>query len=262
MTSIDMITYPLSQHIIAFSTERDCREADAAYDGFNVTHYCGDAPEHVRACRRQLCEQLNIPGEKLIVPRQVHGVRVEEVTERNLEEAFEGTDALITRLCHVCIGVSTADCVPLLFHDTRTDAIGAAHAGWRGTVGHIGVLTLGAMHEAFGTLPADVQCVIGPSIGPEAFEVGQEVYDAFAAAGFPMNDIAFRHPQTQKWHIDLWRANVWQLHRAGVPFPSIHVSGRCTYSHYARFFSARRLGINSGRMFTGVVLLHNEIKGL
>ena len=93
MTSIDMITYPLSQHIIAFSTERDCREADAPYDGFNVTHYCGDAPEHVRACRRQLCEQLNIPGENLIVPRQVHGVRVEEVTERNLEALGESAAA-------------------------------------------------------------------------------------------------------------------------------------------------------------------------
>ena len=254
-----MITYPLSKHIIAFSTERGCTEADAPYDGFNVTHYSGDAPEHVRACRQQLCEQLNIPVNHLIVPRQVHGVHVEEVTERNLEDAFEGTDALITQLSNVCIGVSTADCVPLLFHDTRTDTIAAAHAGWRGTVGRIGVLTLRAMCDAYGTQPADVQCVIGPSIGPEAFEVGSEVYDAFADAGFPMSDIAFRNPQTQKWHIDLWRANVWQLNQAGVPIPSIHVSGFCTYSHYARFFSARRLGINSGRMFTGISFLHHEI---
>ena len=262
MTSIDMITYPLSQHIIAFSTERECTEADAAYDGFNVTHYCGDAPEHVRACRKQLCEQLDIPDTNLIVPHQVHGLHIEEVTAQNLEAAFEDTDALITRLPNVCIGVSTADCVPLLFHDTRTNAIGAAHAGWRGTVGRIGVLTLRAMCDAIGTQPADIQCAIGPSIGPEAFEVGQEVYDAFHEAGFPMGDIASRHPQTQKWHIDLWRANVWQLRQAGVPVPYIHVSGLCTYTHYSRFFSARRLGINSGRMFSGIVLLHHEIKGL
>lgn len=269
-----MITYPLSKHIIAFSTERGCTEADAPYDGFNVTHYSGDVPEHVRACRKQLCEQLNIPVSHLIVPRQVHGVHVEEVTKRNLEEAFKGTDALITQLSNVCIGVSTADCVPLLFHDRRTDTIAVAHAGWRGTVGYIGVLTLRAMCDAYGTQPADVQCAIGPSIGPGAFEVGQEVYDAFNDAGFPMNDIAFQAPQMNlsplqasignqqpmKWHIDLWRANVWQLTQAGIPYTAIHVSGICTYTHYSRFFSARRLGINSGRLFTGILKQRKQLQ--
>lgn len=246
--------YRFAEHITAFSTERHCTDAAAPYDGFNVTHYCGDDPEHVSVCRQQLCRELGITESHLIVPRQVHGVHVEEVTEQNLDNPFEDTDALITQMAGVCIGVSTADCVPLLFHDTRTNAIAAAHAGWRGTVARIGVLTLRAMCNAYGTQPADVRCVIGPSIGPQAFEVGEEVYATFDDAAFPMNDIAFRHPETQKWHIDLWRANAWQLAQEGIPSSSIHVSGLCTFTHPARFFSARRLGINSGRIFSGIQL--------
>lgn len=242
-----------SEHIIAFSTERHCTDAAAPYDGFNVTHYCGDDAGHVSACRQQLCKELGIADCHLFVPRQVHGVHVEEVTEQNIGGTFEATDALMTQMAGICIGVSTADCVPLLFHDRRTGAIAAAHAGWRGTVARIGVLTLRAMSNAYGTRSEDVRCVVGPSIGPEAFEVGEEVYDAFAEAGFPMNEIAFRHPETQKWHIDLWHANVWQLIQEGIPVQSIHISGLCTYSNPSRFFSARRLGINSGRMFTGIM---------
>lgn len=248
------MTYALAEHLTAFSTERHCTEQAAPYDGFNITHYCGDEAEHVRRCREQLCAQLGIPDSRLIVPRQVHGVRIEEVTEQHLGVAFEDTDALITRLKGVCIGVSTADCVPLLMYDRVTGAIAAAHAGWRGTVGRIAVQTLQAMQEAYGTKADDVSCVVGPSIGPEAFEVGEEVYETFAEAGFPMDDIAYRHPATQKWHIDLWQANVWQLLQAGVQEKAILVSGVCTYMNHARFFSARRLGINSGRMFTGIII--------
>ena len=245
--------YSFGKSIIAFSTERRCKDVLAPYDGFNITHYCGDDVEHVRSCRQQLCEQLEIPDSHLIVPRQVHGTHIEEITEELLGRNIEDTDAIITQLSGICIGVSTADCVPLLFHDTRTDAIAAAHAGWRGTVAHIGVLTLEAMTKAFGTHPENVVCVIGPSIGPEAFEVGDEVYEAFANAAFPMEDIAARHPQTRKWHIDLWKANIWQLMQAGIPQEAIHPSGLCTYDNNSRFFSARRLGINSGRMFTGIM---------
>ena len=247
------MTYSFAENLIAFSTERNCSDAGAPYDGFNITHYSGDAPDHVLACRQQLCRRLGILDSHLIVPRQVHGTHIAEVTAENLCDPFNDTDALITRLMGVCIGVSTADCVPLLFYDRRTQAKAAAHAGWRGTVARIGVLTLRAMSDAYGTRPGDVECIVGPGIGPEAFEVGDEVCDAFAIAGFPMNEIAFRAPETQKWHIDLWRANAWQLTQAGIPAQAIHVSGICTYTHYSRFFSARRLGIHSGRIFTGIM---------
>lgn len=91
----------------------------------------------------------------------------------------------------------------------------------------------------------------------QAFEVGQEVYDAFAATGqFPMSQIARRYPSkegAEKWHIDLWAANFLTLEQCGLPMEHIQVSGVCTYTQSDRFFSARRLGINSGRIFTGIM---------
>jgi len=284
-----MLNYDLGLDIIAFSTERHAVDPQRPYDGFNITHYTDDNPAHVVTCRAQLCESLGINDDHLLLPRQVHGTCVAEITEDLLQAyaqsssshldkvenhpasstlslsapLLEGVDALITCLPRTCIGVSTADCVPILLYDKNTSAIAAAHAGWRGTVARIASLTIESMHKNYGTLPANIHAVIGPSIGPDAFEVGDEVYEAFAAAHFPMSEIAFQAPvmnsssqqysSSLRWHIDLWRANAHDLVTAGVPAANIHISALCTYTHYDRFFSARRLGIHSGRMFTGIM---------
>ena len=96
-----------------------------------------------------------------------------------------------------------------------------------------------------------LRAVIAPGISVAAFEVGDEVYDAFAAAGFPMDVVARR---MGRWHIDLNVANFLQLEAAGVPLDRIQVSSYCTYTECDRFFSARRLGIQSGRLYTGILL--------
>ena len=238
--------------IIAFSTERGLVDKDVPYDGFNITWYTDDEPQHIADCRKALCQLLQIDDQHLLLPRQVHDTKIAEVTTSNLGSTFEGIDALITTLPRTCIGVSTADCVPLLMYDPRTAAIAAAHAGWRGTVGRIGSKTLQAMQASFGSHPADMRVVIGPSIGPRAFEVGDEVYEAFEQAGFDMSRIASR-PE-KKWHIDLWQANATDLQQAGVPSHHIETTAICTYEHYDRFFSARRLSIKSGRIYTGIMI--------
>ena len=250
------MTYHLAPNITAFSTERHASDPSAPYDGFNVTHYSGDDPAHVAACRAELCQQLGVEEQHLIIPRQIHGTKVAHVTNDNLNDSFEGVDALTTDLPNTCIGISTADCVPILLHDSRTQAIAAIHAGWRGTVARIASRTLSDMSRLYGTNPSDVMAIIGPSIGPEAFEVGDEVYEAFAKAFFPIDVIAVkdsRFPHPERWHIDLWQANAWDLVQAGLSTDNVSISGLCTHTHFARFFSARRLGINSGRMFTGIV---------
>ena len=112
------------------------------------------------------------------------------------------------------------------------------------------------MQVAYHTEPTDLRAVIGPGISLDNFEVGDEVYEQFAKAGFPMDIIACRY---EKWHIDLWRANAWQLQQAGIPEKAVHVCGLCTYTHYSRFFSARRLGINSCRIFTGIIKQTNHL---
>jgi YfiH family protein len=201
-------------------------------------------------------------------------VRVAEVTEHNRRDLFEDTDALITQLKHVCIGVSTADCVPLLFYDKRTGAIAAAHAGWRGTVARIVEKAVAAMTATYGIRPEDIMAQIGPGISLESFEVGQEVYDAFAVAGFDMPTISKLYPVnnggsqlftfhsslfTSKWHLDLPECNRRQLLASGLTAARIHLSGICTYKACDTFFSARRLGVRSGRIFTGIVLTSTHL---
>ena len=248
-----MKQYNTIDRITAFSTERGCYNPALPYDGFNITYYTDDDPKHIATCRKMLSMVLDISDDHLILPRQVHGTEIAEVTEQNLGSKFDGVDALMTSMPHTCIGVSTADCVPILIYDTHARAIAAAHAGWRGTVARIGSKTVTAMLQRYGLSAADLKVVIGPSIGPDAFEVGDEVYEAFCEGGFEMNQIAFK--RNGKWHIDLWQANALDLQQAGIARENIEISGICTYQQHEDFFSARRLGIKSGRIYTGIMII-------
>ncbi len=99
---------------------------------------------------------------------------------------LEGVDAVMTDVPKVCVSVSTADCIPILIYDRVHHAVAAVHAGWRSTVLRIPEAVLQAMAGAYGTRPQDVEAAIGPGISLEAFEVGNEVYEAFRTVGFPM----------------------------------------------------------------------------
>lgn len=255
--SLSYLHYHFPSEIKAFSTCRDGGVSEGAYASFNCTHYCGDNPGHVAANRRRLCADWQISEGYLILPRQVHGVEVAVIDEPFLaqplseqERLLEGVDALISPLAGICLAVSTADCVPILLYDTRARVIVAVHAGWRGTVARILSLTLRRMKELYGTRGEDVLAAIGPSISAASFEVGDEVYDAFLQAGFLMEQIACRRG---KWHIDLWEANRLQLLDEGLRPDAIEMAGICTYQCFDRFFSARRLGVHSGRILTGIM---------
>lgn len=246
----------MSDDVIAFSTKRGGGEG--CYDAFNITHYCGDKEEHVAACREELCVELNIEDDNLILPRQTHETNIINIDKKFLslskterDNQLYGIDAIITSLPSVCIGVSTADCVPILLYDTERKIVAAIHAGWRGTVQRIVEKTVAYMQDKFSTSPHAIMAVICPSIGMEAFEVGDEVYDAFLDEGFDMIKIAKRY---KKWHINLWEANRIQLLKYGVALENIQLASICTYTHHNEFFSARRLGINSGRIYNGIMI--------
>lgn len=256
---MELLEYNIGEGVRAFSTKRGGGVSSDAYADFNITHYCGDDAVCVAENRRLLCKELNITDDRLILPRQIHGCEVLCVdetfialTEEEQGKRLHGIDAVMTNLPEYCIGVSTADCVPVLLFDSVKRVVAAVHAGWRGTVARIVQNVLNAMSQRYGTSPYDVSAVIAPSISLAAFEVGNEVYDAFNAANFPMERIARRF--SEKWHIDLWEANRLQLLACGVEEQKISVSGLCTYSLFDTFFSARRLGINSGRIFNGIML--------
>lgn len=253
-----LLEYNMGEGVRAFSTTREGGVGTGAYAGFNITHYCGDTPMAVAQNRTILCAELGVSDDRLLLPRQTHGGDVLCIDEAFLaldsEEqcvALHSKDAVVTAVPRLCIGVSTADCVPVLLYDAVKGVVAAVHAGWRGTVTRIVEKAVETMQERYGCSSADVKAVIAPSISLAAFEVGDEVFDAFAVAEFPMEKIARKYGE--KWHIDLWEANRLQLLACGVPDDAIEVCGVCTFTCYEEFFSARRLGINSGRIFNGIM---------
>ena len=137
-------------------------------------------------------------------------------------------------------------------------SVAAVHAGWRGTVNYIAGHTLDRMRALYGTDGKDVIACIGPGISLPSFEVGEEVYEAFRMNGFAMDYISEWKPETHKHHIDLWAANRMQLLDFGVPGEQIETSGICTYTRHEEFFSARRLGIKSGRILSGIMIVDTK----
>lgn len=249
--------YDMAPDVVAFSTTRQGGCSTGNYASLNINPYCGDDEGHMAANREALCQLLGISGDRLVMPHQTHQTRVACIDEAFMalpqaerQTALEGIDALMTNLPGVCIGVSTADCIPLLLHDPLHRAICAIHAGWRGTVARIVQQAVRAMSATYGTRPADLTAQIGPGISLDSFEVGQEVYDAFAVAGFDMPTISRKYA---KWHIDLPECNRLQLLASGLRAERIRLSGICTYKACDTYFSARRLGIRSGRIFTGIL---------
>ena len=261
-TAEQLHLYPMPKEgVTAFSTTRHGGRGSGAYGTFNCTPYTGDEPSVVLANQELLCKLVGVTEERLIIPYQTHSCNVMIIDESFMQLSDEARqsmlqekDAVITDIPDVCLCVSTADCVPVLLYDSVREVVAAVHAGWRGTVGRIVAHTLQVMREQYGTQAVDVHAIIGPCISLKAFEVGIEVYDAFEQAGFDMEQIAHWHTEKEKYHIDLPAANRLQLLSKGVPEKQIHDSAICTYTQHEDFFSARRLGIRSGRILNGIVM--------
>ena len=223
----DLLYYPLGPGVEAFTTRRD-----------SVLPY------------------------PVIQGHQVHGSRVAIVDRPDMtREDLEGYDALVTSLPGVSIGVRTADCVPILLYDPGERVIAAIHSGWKGTVQMISRKVIGMMEDRYGTKLSDLQAAIGPCIGPDSFQVGEEVAAVFKDAGFPMDRIwQFMGPKGKKpmsggHHINLPEACRWILLEVGVPKENIFVSGIDTYLDPS-FFSARREGIECGRIINAIKILN------
>ena len=264
--------YDLGSRVTAFSTTREGGVSTGNYASFNINHYCGDSEQHISQNLKMLSESLSIPTENFIYPHQTHSKTVRRIAPgffslgKEARKAYiEGVDALTTDITDICIGVSTADCIPLLLYDPDRHCAAAVHAGWRGTVQRIVVETINSMTADYGVRPQSLRAAIGPGISMQSFEVGDEVYQAFLDAQFPMQQIARRFPlmhsdaatadpKQEKWHIDLPECNRLQLLSCGVKAENIILSGICTYANSHQFFSARRLGVASGRIFSAIIL--------
>lgn len=260
MLGYEVIT-PYSNIFCFSTTRRGGFSKGENYASFNCTPYTGDDAECVLKNQELLCRSMPQHPKELIIPFQTHSTNILIIDSNYLQadsnqrtEMLQEVDALITREPGCCLCISTADCIPILLYDRKNQVIAAAHAGWRGTVNYIAGHTLDKMRALFGTNGKDVMACIGPGISLPSFEVGDEVYEAFRMNGFPMEYISEWKPETHKHHIDLWAANRLQLLDFGVPEEQIETSGICTYISHEEFFSARRLGIKSGRILSGIMI--------
>ncbi len=208
-------------------------------------------------------QQLSVAGELLdvtevVTSNQVHGREV-LTTRRGSPRSTEPQDAdvLVSDDSDVAIAVRAADCVPLLLADSKTGAVAAVHAGWRGTAAGAAPAAVHALAREFGTKPEDLVAAIGPSIGACCYEVGTELVDAFAAAGHPRHLIdrwfqAKPPPrgsrERPKLRLDLGGANRDQLILAGVPEENIYACGLCTAMHLDVLTSYRAEKEKAGRI--------------
>ena len=150
--------YNLSPSVIAFSSTRHGGFSLGAYGEFNINRFCGDNEECISKNLEALSRTLGISGNTVIMPHQTHGTEVRLIAKDFLTlpqqvkgMVLEGVDALITDGRNICIGISTADCIPIIIYDHAHHAAAAVHAGWRGTVQRIAQKTIDTMHIAYGS---------------------------------------------------------------------------------------------------------------
>jgi hypothetical protein len=207
----------------------------------NLSFNVGDDPANVRRNRDIFFGALGISPGQVAIPRQVHGTSVRRVDGPG---DYQETDALISSERGLFLCISVADCVPILLFDPVRNAVGAVHAGWRGTASAIALAAVEAMHAGFGTLPADLIASIGPSAAGCCYRVGADV-----ASRFPP---AFVRVERGESYVDLKGVNRDQLLNAGLRPGNVELSPYCTISDSLLFHSYRRDGAKSGRMM-GVI---------
>ena len=255
-----------ANRVDAFVSTRVGGVSTAPYASLNVGLRVGDEDAAVVENRRRLFAAYDLPLERSVWCKQVHGNSVAVVTDREIAPRNDGArdrgafseatiiqdcDALITQLVGVPLCITLADCVPVVLYDNNPHAVGLVHAGWRGTVHGIVGQTVHAMREHFGTDPASLVAAIGPSISPERYEVGADV---IALAREAYGDAAVLHPVTSdKALFDLWEASALDLERSGVSRDRIEIAAISTIDALDRFYS-HRAERTTGRVAAAVML--------
>ena len=210
------------------------------FDSLNIAIKEGESEENVRRNVEILAENLGFDTKNLVTTRQTHSDIVRVVTKKDHIDIFHRDypecDGLVTNDPGTALMIYTADCTPLLFHDPVSGAVGAAHAGWKGTVKAIGAKTVAAMVENFGCDPANIRAAIGPNIGFCHFETDADVPEALVAAFGPEAEAYIRRAG-EKYYVNLKEINALILRRAGVKH--IDISDSCTVCEHTRFWSHR-----------------------
>lgn len=243
MTKLIVPEWPLPSGVAACSSTRIGGVSLPPYDSLNLGAHCGDDLAHVEENRKRAFMAGNLPS-KPVWLEQVHGKDVLKLTGEPY--ASKRADASYSNSAGTVCAVMTADCLPVLFCNRAGTEVAAAHAGWRG-------LCAGVLEETvncFADKPENILAWLGPAIGPDAFEVGPEVRDAFMAVQ-SIADSAFR-PAGEKYYADIYTLARQRLASVGVT--QVFGGDRCTFSQKDDFFSYRR-DKNTGRMASFIWLI-------
>jgi YfiH family protein len=199
---------------------------------------------------------LDADGEHLVRLHQVHGASYIACKRRDdARKSGSDADIVVSNDPSLALAIQTADCAPLLLADSRTGAVGAAHAGWRGLAAGVPRVAVGALADTFGSRPSDLVVAIGPSISAAKYEVDDVVRAAFVAAGHAdaqLNRWFLDGTRPAHWQFDGWASARDQLETAGVPSAQIYVAGLCTASYPDILPSYRRDGKAAGRIAAAI----------
>lgn len=232
-------------------------------ESLNLATHIGDSLQDVLENRSIVANHLGVTSDRITCGNQVHGLKAVRITEELIgagalspDTAIPDCDAVYTDIPNVPLFLFTADCVPVGIYDPVHHVVATVHAGWRGAIGHLPVITIEAMKRDFGTRFEDCYVYLGPSIGPKSFEVNQELADTFTDEWKKITDTTsdelvryiVREGALQATpHVDLWRFIEEDLLQRGVPKGQICISGTDSMTD-ENCFSYRREHGKTGRM--------------
>jgi len=244
-----LVTFPHLGLVPHATSTRQGGGSSGIYESLNLGLMSGEDLAVVEENRQIFSHMLGIPIVQNL--SMTHGIRVAHVRTPEDMERPHDADACISNHPQVSLSLTTADCVPILYHDPKAGAVGLAHAGWRGTVNGIAARVVEEMAEKFASRPENLRVALGPAISPCCFEVGPEVAEAFHAQ---YGEQAWIEKRAPKWHIDLHQANRIWLEKAGVSSANIRSCPLCTCCRADLFYSWRREGGKTGRLLSAIAL--------
>jgi len=228
------VDWPAPSHVKAYATTRLGGVSESQFSSNNLALHVNDDEKKVALNRKSLIKKLGLPGAPHWL-NQTHSTNVVNATSDNID-----ADASYVKTQNVVCAVMTADCLPILLCDKKGSQIAAIHAGWRGLLNGI----IENAVKMFSVNGAEILVWLGPAIGPNAFEVGQDVRDLFVGQD-PNNSDAFKESGPEKWLADIYALARIRLKNLDVN--SIYGGDMCTYTEASRFYSYRR-DRETGRM--------------
>lgn len=229
--------WPAPKNVKAFASTRVGGFSSAPYQGLNLGAHVGDAPSIVEKNRAWLAQQANMPSAPIWL-NQTHSTVVAQVSAPTTQVL--DADGVFTSASNVVCSAMTADCLPVLLTNTQGTQVAAVHAGWRG-------LANGIVENALELFSGEVMAWLGPAIGPQAFEVGEDVLQAFVDFDSQAHQAFTPRDVEGKWLADMSKLATQRLNKLGIT--QVFDSGLCTFQDKEDFYSYRRDGV-TGRQAT------------